>query len=128
MSYYFNKNTVLDFDQAIETVTTELGHEGFGILSVIDVQAKIKEKLGKDISRYTILGACNPTFAYQALQAETHIGTMLPCNVVIRELEDGKIEVSAVDPVASMQAVGNPDLQKTAETIQEKLKKVIAAI
>jgi uncharacterized protein (DUF302 family) len=128
MSYYFNKNTVLGFDQAIETVTAELGQEGFGILSVIDVQAKIKEKLGKDIPRYKILGACNPTFAYQALQAEPHIGTMLPCNVIIRELEDGKIEVSAIDPVASMQAVGNPDLQETAEIIQEKLKKVIAAI
>ena len=128
MSYYFNKNTVLDFNQAIETVTAELGQEGFGILSVIDVQAKIKEKLGKDIPRYKILGACNPTFAYQALQAEPHIGTMLPCNVIIRELEDGKIEVSAIDPVASMQAVGNPDLQETAKIIQEKLKKVIAAI
>jgi uncharacterized protein (DUF302 family) len=128
MSYYFNKNSALDFCQTIENVTAILGQEGFGVLSVIDVQAKIKEKLGKDILRYTILGACNPTYAFRALQVEPHIGTMLPCNVIIRELEDGIIEVSAVNPVASMQAVGNPALLETAEIIQGKLKKVIAAI
>jgi uncharacterized protein (DUF302 family) len=128
MSYYFNKNSALDFFQTIENVTAILGQEGFGVLSVIDVQAKIKEKLGKDILRYTILGACNPTYAFRALQVEPHIGTMLPCNVIIRELEDGIIEVSAVNPVASMQAVGNPALLETAEIIQGKLKKVIAAI
>jgi uncharacterized protein (DUF302 family) len=128
MSYYFNKNSALDFFQTIENVTAILGQEGFGVLSVIDVQAKIKEKLGKDILRYTILGACNPTYAFQALEVEPHIGTMLPCNVIIRELEDGIIEVSAVNPVASMQAVGNPALLETAEKIQGKLKKVIAAI
>jgi uncharacterized protein (DUF302 family) len=128
MSYYFSKNSKLDFDKTIEAVTVALEQEEFGVLSVIDLQAKIKEKLGKEIPRYKILGACNPTFAFLALQAEPHIGTMLPCNVIVRDLEDGKVEVSAVDPVASMQAVGNPDLYETAEKIKEKLKRVIAAI
>lgn len=128
MSYYFNTTTTADFDEAITIVTAELGKEGFGVLSEIDLQAKIKEKLGKDIPRYKILGACNPVFAFEALQAEPHIGTMLPCNVIIRELEDGITEISAINPVASMQAVGNPELHETAGLIQEKLKKVIAAI
>ncbi|MCF6267669.1 MAG: DUF302 domain-containing protein [Desulfuromusa sp.] len=128
MSYYFNKITNLKFDEAITVVTTELGKEGFGVLSEIDLQGKIKEKLGKDIPPYKILGACNPIYAFAALQSEPHIGTMLPCNVIVREVEDGKVEVSAINPVDSMQAVGNPDLQETAGLIQEKLKKVIAAI
>lgn len=128
MSYYFNKITNLEFEEAITVVTAELGKEGFGVLSEIDLQGKIKEKLNKDIPRYKILGACNPVFAFEALQAEPHIGTMLPCNVIIREVDDGKVEVSAINPVDSMQAVGNPDLQETAELIQEKLKRVIAAL
>ncbi len=128
MSYYFNKITNLAFEEAITVVTTELGKEGFGVLSEIDLQGKIKEKLNKDIPRYKILGACNPVFAFKALQAEPHIGTMLPCNVIIREIEDGKVEVSAINPVDSMQAVGNPDLQETAGLIQAKLKKVIASL
>ena len=128
MSYYFNKITNLGFAEAITVVTTELGKEGFGFLSEIDLQGKIKEKLGKDIPRYKILGACNPVFAFEALQVEPHIGTMLPCNVIVREVDGGQVEVSAINPVDSMQAVGNPDLQKTAGLIQEKLKKVIAAI
>jgi len=128
MSYYFNTITTLSFDEAIPAVTSELQKEGFGILSEIDVQGKIKEKLDEDIPRYTILGACNPLYAFKALQAEPHIGTMLPCNVVVRELEDGQTEVSAINPVDSMQAVGNPDLQEIASLIQAKLQKVIAAI
>lgn len=127
MSYYFNTVTTLDFDEAITVVTAELGKEGFGVLSEIDLQGKIKEKLGEDIPRYKILGACNPVFAFKALQAEPHIGTMLPCNVIVRELDGGKTEISAINPVDSMQAVGNPDLQETAGLIQEKLKRVIAA-
>jgi uncharacterized protein (DUF302 family) len=128
MSYYFNTVTTFDFDEAITVVTAELGKEGFGVLSEIDLQGKIKEKLGEDIPRYKILGACNPGFAFKALQAEPHIGTMLPCNVIVREVDGGKTEISAINPVDSMQAVGNPDLQETAGLIQGKLKRVIAAL
>ena len=128
MSYYFNKITSLGFEEAITVVTNELEKEGFGILSEIDLQGKIKEKLDKDIPRYKILGACNPVFAFEALQAEPHIGTMLPCNVIVREVDDGKVEVSAINPVDSMQAVGNPALHEVAGLIQAKLEKVITAL
>ena len=128
MSYYFNKITTLEFEEAITVVTTELGKEGFGVLSEIDLQGKIKEKLNKDIPCYKILGACNPVFAFKALQAEPHIGTMLPCNVIVREVEDGKVEVSAINPVDSMQAVGNPDLQDVAAEIQARLERVITTL
>ena len=128
MSYYFNKITNLEFDEAITVVTNELGKEGFGVLSEIDLQGKIKEKLNKDIPRYKILGACNPIFAFKALQAEPHIGTMLPCNIIIREVEDGQVEVSAINPVDSMQSVGNPDLQDVAAEIQVRLKRVITTL
>jgi len=128
MPYYFNKITSLGFEEAITVVTTELGKEGFGVLSEIDLQGKIKEKLGKDIPRYRILGACNPVFALKALQAEPHIGTMLPCNVIVREVDDGKVEISAINPVDLMQAVGNPALHEVAGTIQVKLEKVISAL
>ena len=128
MSYYFNKITTLEFEEAITVVTTELGKEGFGVLSEIDLQGKIKEKLNKDIPRYKILGACNPVFAFKALQAEPHIGTMLPCNVIVREVEGGKVEVSAINPVDSMQAVGNPDLQDVAAEIQARLERVITTL
>ena len=128
MSYYFN--TVLDmpFDTAIERVTDELQKEGFGILSTIDVQEALKKKLGVDLRKYKILGACNPPFAYQALQAEEKIGTMLPCNVIVMEKENGRIEVAAVDPVASMQAINNSSLKDIAVRVQAKLKKVIAGL
>jgi len=128
MSYYFNKITNLEFDEAITVVTNELGKEGFGVLSEIDLQGKIKEKLNKDIPRYKILGACNPVFAFKALQAEPHIGTMLPCNIIIREVEDGQVEVSAINPVDSMQSVGNPDLQDVAAEIQARLERVITTL
>ena len=128
MSYYFNKITTLEFEEAITVVTTELGKEGFGVLSEIDLQGKIKEKLNKDIPRYKILGACNPVFAFKALQTEPHIGTMLPCNVIVREVEGGKVEVSAINPVDSMQAVGNPDLQDVAAEIQARLERVITTL
>lgn len=128
MSYYFNNVTTLDFDEAITNVTSELMKEGFGVLTEIDMQGKIKEKLGKDILRYKILGACNPTLAYRALQAEPHVGTMLPCSVIVRELEDGKTEISAINPVDSMQAIDNPEVKEAAVLIQIKLKAVIAAL
>ncbi|MDF1581084.1 MAG: DUF302 domain-containing protein [Desulfuromonadales bacterium] len=125
MSYYFNKEIDSDFADAITQVTAELKKEGFGILTEIDVKATLKKKLNADFRPYTILGACNPPFAYQALQAEPRIGTMLPCNVIVQQLENGNIDVAAVDPLASMQAIQNPALQSVAREIQLKLKKVI---
>jgi uncharacterized protein (DUF302 family) len=125
MSYYFSKKLPVTFEKAVSKVIEELRLEGFGILTEIDVTETLKRKLDVDFPNYTILGACNPPFAYRALQAEPHIGVMLPCNVIIRELEDGKIEVAAVDPLASMQAIQNEELQSIAEEIQLKLKKVI---
>jgi len=128
MSYYFN--TVLDssFDDAIARVTDELKKEGFGILSEIDVQSALKKKLDVDFKKYTILGACNPHYAYRALQAEEKIGTMLPCNVIVLEQDNGRVEVAAIDPIASMQAISNPDLQDTAQQVRTKLKKVIESL
>ena len=125
MAYYFSKILNLSFDRAVTKVTEELKKEGFGILTDIDVQATLKKKLDADFRKYLILGACNPPFAYKALQAEDKIGTMLPCNVVIQELAEGTIEVAAIDPVASMQAIENPDLKGIAEQVREKLKKVV---
>jgi len=125
MSYYFSKSVDYDFDTAIAKVTEELKKEGFGVLTEIDVQATLKKKLNVDFKKYRILGACNPGFAHQALQAEDKIGTMLPCNVIVQEHPDGKVEVSAVDPVASMMAVKNDSLGNIATQVREKLKKVI---
>jgi len=125
MKYYFEKTTDYAFEEAVEKVTEELKKEGFGILSEIDVQATLKKKLDVDFRKYLILGACNPPFAHKALQAEDKIGTMLPCNVIVHELEDGKIEIAAVDPVASMLAVQNDKLGEIADEIRAKLQKVI---
>lgn len=125
MSYYFSKKLDTTFAKAVARVVEELRLEGFGILTEIDVTETLKRKLNVDFPNYTILGACNPPFAYRALQAEPKIGLMLPCNVVIQELANGEIEVSAVDPIASMQAIQNRELQSIAEEIQLKLKKVI---
>jgi len=111
----------------LSRVTAELKREGFGILTEIDVQATLKKKLDVDFRRYVILGACNPPFAYKALQAEDKIGLMLPSNVVIQEKENGTVEVAAVDPLTSMQAVDNPALQSIASEIQEKLQRVISS-
>jgi uncharacterized protein (DUF302 family) len=125
MSYCFSKKVAISFEEAIVAVTEELKKEGFGILTEIDVTATLKKKLNVDFRNYRILGACNPPFAYRALLAEPLIGTMLPCNVIIQELDDGNIEVAAVDPLASMQSIQNKELQSIAQEIQEKLKKVI---
>lgn len=125
MSYYFTKTVNEDFDGAIDKVTEELKKEGFGILTEIDVKETFKKKLDKDFRKYRILGACNPNMAFQAIQSESRIGTMLPCNVIVQELDNGKVEVSAVDPVASMQAVKNDSLGDIAGQVREKLKKVI---
>ena len=126
MSYYFNKTlSGKSFDQAIEDVTAELKKEGFGVLTEIDVKDTLKKKLDVDFKKYKILGACNPSFAHQALQNEDKIGVMLPCNVIVEEHENGEIEVSAVDPVASMSAVGNDSLGEIAAQVRDNLKKVI---
>jgi uncharacterized protein (DUF302 family) len=128
MSYYFTTTLKQDFDTAIQKVTEELKKEGFGILTEIDVKETFKKKLDVDFRKYRILGACNPKMAHQAISAESRIGTMLPCNVIVQETGDGTIEVSAVDPVASMQAVKNDTLGDVATQVREKLKKVIDSI
>ncbi len=128
MSYYFSKVLDISFDDAIARVTEALKGEGFGVLTEIDVKGTLKKKLDVDFQRYTILGACNPTFAYQALQLEKKIGLMLPCNVVVQEQSDGSIEVSAIDPIASMQAIQNPSLGDMASQVQALLKKVIDSL
>ena len=125
MAYYFAKTVSCSYEEAISRVTEELKTEGFGVLTEIDVKSTLKKKLDVDFRKYVILGACNPRFAYRALSAEDKIGILLPCNVVVQEREDGKVEVSAVDPVGMMQMVDNPDLKDAAQQVQERLKKVI---
>lgn len=117
-----------DFDAAVEQTEKALQQEGFGVLTRIDVQETLQRKLGAEFPRYVILGACNPQLAHKALQAEPHIGVMLPCNVVVRELESGAIEVVAVDPIASMQAVNNPALGDIAGQVQGKMLQVVARL
>jgi uncharacterized protein (DUF302 family) len=125
MSYHFSKSVALGFDEAVARVTEELAREGFGVLTDIDVQATFKKKLDVDFRPYRILGACNPPAAHRALTAEPLIGTMLPCNVVVQQQAPGRVEVSAVDPVASMAAVDNGELGEVAGEIREKLRRVI---
>ena len=125
MSYHFSKIVNDDFDTTIEKVTGELKKEGFGVLTQIDVQDTLKKKLDVDFRKYKILGACNPHFAHEALLAEDTIGTMLPCNVIVQERDNGKVEVSAVDPVASMMAIKNDTLGSVAMQVREKLSRVI---
>ena len=128
MDYHYSKISTLSFDQAIEKVTEELQKEGFGVLTEIDIQATFKKKLDVDFKKYKILGACNPTFAYQAIQAEDKIGVFLPCNVIVQEHDDQKVEISVVSPKALMMAVGNSDLLSMADEIEDRLKRVIDAI
>jgi len=125
MSYYFSKILRIPFDKAVDKVTEELKKEGFGILTDIDVKETLKKKLNLDFQKYKILGACNPPFAYKALQVEDKIGLMLPCNVVVQETSDHMVEVAAIDPIASMLAVDNPKLREVAEQVRIKLKMVI---
>ena len=128
MAYYFSKTVLEDFDKTIEKVTEELKKEGFGVLTEIDVKETLKKKLDVDFKKYKILGACNPNFAHKALQAEDKIGVMLPCNVIVEEQAPGKTEVSAVDPIASMQSVENNQLEPIAGEVRDKLKKVIESL
>ena len=127
MFYYFSKIIARTFEDTIEQVRLALKAEGFGIISDIDIQATMKTKLDKDMPKYRILGACNPVFAWEALQAEDKIGTMLPCNVIVRETTAGT-EVAAVDPVASMKAIENPQLAETALMVRDKLSKAVASL
>lgn len=128
MSYYFSRTITSSFEDAVARVTEALKKEGFGILTDIDVKETLKKKLNVDFPNYRILGACNPPFAYRALQAEDKIGTMLPCNVIVQERPGKGVEVSAVDPVASMAAVKNPELGEIAGQVRAKLKNVIDSL
>jgi uncharacterized protein (DUF302 family) len=128
MEYYFSKTIKATFEDAVQRTTDALKAEGFGIISEINLHDKFREKLGVDFKKYRILGACNPGYAYKALQAEDKIGTMLPCNVLVIDKENGETEVAAVNPIASMMAIQNPSLGPIAGDITEKLKKVIDAL
>lgn len=126
MRYYIAKQSRQPFEQVLQRVREALAEQGFGVLTEIDVRATLKKKLDVDFRNYRILGACNAPFAYKALQAEDKIGTMLPCNVVVQQISDDEVEIAAVDPLASMQAVENPALQPVAEEVREKLGIVVA--
>lgn len=127
MSYYFSKTLDLPFAEAVDKAIAALKARGFGVLTRIDVQSTLNEKIGADFRPYVILGACNPRMAHEALMAEDKIGTMLPCNVVVQEF-DGKTEVAAVDPVASMQAIQNESLATIAEKVRGELRAAVEAI
>jgi uncharacterized protein (DUF302 family) len=128
MSYYLSKMLTVPFDEAVIRATDALKLEGFGILTEIDVSATLKIKIGVDYPAYLILGACNPKLAHEALLLENKVGTMLPCNVVVRDAGNGQTEVAAIDPVASMQAIDNPALKQAAGQVRAKLEKVIAGL
>jgi len=128
MSYYLGTVLPLEFDEAIRRVTEALKREGFGIITEIDVTATLKSKLGVEFRPYRILGACNPALAHEALLLEDKVGTMLPCNVIVQELAPGRVEVAAVDPVASMMAIDNPDLHAKAAAVRAKLKQAIDSL
>ena len=127
MSYYFAKKLDAPFSEAVDRAVAALKARGFGVLTKIDVQSTLKEKIGVDFRPYVILGACNPKMAHEALKAEDKIGTMLPCNVIVQEV-DGGTEVAAVDPVASMQAIQNASLASIAEKVRGELKAAVEAI
>ncbi len=128
MSYYFAKTLNMDFDRAVKHVTDALKAAGFGIITEINVKDTFKQKIGVDFRNYRILGACNPRLAHEALEIEDKVGTMLPCNVVVQETGAGKIEVAAIDPVASMQAIDNPRLRAAAQKVQAQLKQVVEGL
>lgn len=125
MSYYLSRMLPVAFDEAVARTLDALKKEGFGVITEIDVKQTLKEKIGIDFPSYRILGACNPALAYEALKLESKVGTMLPCNVVIRDAGNGQTEVAAIDPVASMQAIDNPELKRAAQQIRAKLSRVV---
>ena len=128
MTYHFSKVVDLPFDAAVAATTAKLKNHGFGVLTQIDVKDTLNKKIGVDFRPYVILGACNPKLAYEALTLEDKIGTMLPCNVVVQQREGGGVEISAVDPVASMSAIENQKLGAVAGKVRELLKQVVAEI
>ena len=128
MKYYFSNTISTTFDNAIKIITDKLKTEGFGVISEIKMHEKLKEKLEVDFKKYTILGACNPAFALKALQLEDKIGTMLPCNLLVIEQEEGKIEVAAINPVASMQSIANPELYDIAHKVSQTLRNIVEHI
>ncbi len=125
MSYYFSRTLKLPFPEAVARAKDEFKKDGFGVLTEIDVARTLKEKLGVDFRDYRILGMCNPPFAYQALRAEERIGLMLPCNIIVQDRGDGTVEVAAIDPVASMQAVGNPALEPIGSEVRKRLRSAL---
>ncbi len=125
MSYYISTKLPVPFDDAIARTEAALKTEGFGVISRIDIQQTLKSKINVDFRPYTILGACNPSLAHEALQLEDKVGLMLPCNVIVQQRDAGEVEVAAIDPVASMQAISNPELVKAAQLVREKLARVI---
>ncbi len=128
MKYYIETTLDTDFETAVTKVKEALKNQGFGVLSEIDIHEKLKEKLGVDFKKYKILGACNPPKAFEALQVENNIGLMLPCNVIVQESQAGKIDIAAIDPVASMKAVENENIEPIAREIKEMLTRVIRAL
>jgi uncharacterized protein (DUF302 family) len=128
MGYYFSKTLPVGFDEAVRRTTEALKQGGFGIITEIDVKRTFREKLDIDFRNYRILGACNPRLAYEALQLEDKVGTMLPCNVVVQEIAQDRTEIAAIDPVASMQAIENPSLKASAERVQTLLRNVIDSL
>ena len=128
MSYYFAKTLAVAFDEAVRRTIEALKHEGFGIITEIDVKDTFKKKINIDFRSYRILGACNPALAHEALQIEDKVGTMLPCNVVVQDVGGGRTEVAAIDPVASMQAIDNPRLKEAAEQVRSRLRRSIESL
>ena len=128
MSYTISRKTSGDFDSVVARVKDALKTEGFGVLTEIDVAATLKAKIDKDFRPYRILGACNPGYAYQALNAEAHIGVMLPCNVIVQRYDDGAVEVSSIDPATAMETVGNPVLAEVADKVRAALERVIKSV
>jgi uncharacterized protein (DUF302 family) len=128
MSYYIARTVSLPFDAVITEVIEKLKVQGFGLLTDIDVQATLKSKIGADVRKYRILGACNPSFAHEALKLEDKLGVLLPCNVIVRDTADKRVEIASVDPVVAMERTGNPALATTAEEVRRRLSSVIAAV
>lgn len=128
MSYYIAKTTERPFDEALERITATLRDEGFGVLTDIDVAQTLKTKIGAEMPRYRILGACNPKIAHEALRAEDKLGVLLPCNVIVRDAGGGRTEVAAIDPVSSMERTGNPALAEHAAEVRRRLERAVAAV
>ncbi|WP_187263014.1 DUF302 domain-containing protein [Pontibacter beigongshangensis] len=128
MTYHFTKRVSYSYPEALEKTKEALGKEGFGVISEIDLKDKFKEKLGVDFREYKILGACNPKLAFQAIEQEDKIGTMLPCNVLVQEHESGEVEITAINPMETMSAIGNTQLESIAKEVSQKLKTVIDSL